>query len=148
MEFKIELKDIEQLSIEKGRIITNKKGKKIETKYIDINRETVLVKLWKHLAKRRSSSENQSCNYPSQGTAAAMTKIAGIMYFDYLVESGLIFKVLIPNDVHDEYLIEPPTNIAEQEAKKLSECMEASAAMFCQSVKIKAVPEIAAYWVH
>lgn len=30
MEFKIELKDIEQLSIEKGRIITNKNGKKIE----------------------------------------------------------------------------------------------------------------------
>ena len=30
MEFKIELKDIEKLSIEKGRIITNKKGKKIE----------------------------------------------------------------------------------------------------------------------
>lgn len=30
MEFKIELKDIEQLSIEKGRIVTNKKGKKIE----------------------------------------------------------------------------------------------------------------------
>jgi len=30
MEFKIELKDIEQLSIENGRIITNKKGKKIE----------------------------------------------------------------------------------------------------------------------
>lgn len=125
-----------------------KKGKKIETKYIDINRETVLIKLWKHLAKRRSSSENQSCNYPSQGTAAAMTKIAGIMYFDYLVESGLIFKVLIPNDVHDEYLIEPPADIAEQEAKKLSECMEASAAMFCQSVTIKAVPEIADHWVH
>ena len=77
-----------------------------------------------------------------------MTKIAGIMYFDYLVESGLIFKVLIPNDVHDEYLIEPPADIAEQEAKKLSEYMEASAAMFCQSVKIKAVPEIATHWVH
>ena len=30
MEFKIELKDIEQLSIEKGSIITNKNGKKIE----------------------------------------------------------------------------------------------------------------------
>lgn len=30
MEFKIELKDIEKLSIEKGKIITNKKGKKIE----------------------------------------------------------------------------------------------------------------------
>ena len=30
MEFKIELKDIEKLSIEKGRIITNKRNKKIE----------------------------------------------------------------------------------------------------------------------
>lgn len=77
-----------------------------------------------------------------------MTKIAGIRYFNHLVNDGLIFKVLIPNDVHDEYLIEPPADIAEQEAKKLSECMEAAAAMFCQSVKIKAVPEIADHWVH
>lgn len=125
-----------------------KKGDKVETKYIDINWQTVIVKVLKHLSKRRSSSENQSCNYTSQGTAAAMTKIAGIMYFDYLVDSGLIFKVLIPNDVHDEYLTEPPAEIAEQEAKKLSECMEYAASLFCKSVTIKAVPEIADHWVH
>lgn len=125
-----------------------KKGDKTETKYIDINWQTVIVKVFKHLSKRRSSSENQSCNYTSQGTAAAMTKIAGIMYFDYLVDSGLIFKVLIPNDVHDEYLTEPPAEIAEQEAKKLSECMEYAASLFCKSVTIKAVPEIADHWVH
>lgn len=125
-----------------------KKGDKTETKYIDINWQTVIVKVFKHLSKRKSSSENQSCNYTSQGTAAAMTKIAGIMYFDYLVDSGLIFKVLIPNDVHDEYLTEPPAEIAEQEAKKLSECMEYAASLFCKSVTIKAVPEIADHWVH
>ena len=125
-----------------------KKGDKVETEYIDINWQTVIVKVLKHLSKRRSSSENQSCNYTSQGTAAAMTKIAGIMYFDYLVDSGLIFKVLIPNDVHDEYLTEPPAEIAEQEAKKLSECMEYAASLFCKSVTIKAVPEIADHWVH
>lgn len=125
-----------------------KKGDKVETKYIDINWQTVIVKVLKHLSKRRSSSENQSCNYTSQGTAAAMTKIAGIMYFDYLVDSGLIFKVLIPNDVHDEYLTEPPAEIAEQEAKKLSECMEYAASLFCKSVTIKAVPKIADHWVH
>lgn len=125
-----------------------KKGDKTETKYIDINWQTVIVKVFKHLSKRRSSSENQSCNYTSQGTAAAMTKIAGIMYFDYLVDSGLIFKVLIPNDVHDEYLTEPPAEIAEQEAKRLSECMEYAASLFCKSVTIKAVPEIADHWVH
>ena len=78
-----------------------KEGDKTETKYIDINWQTVIVKVFKHLSKRRSSSENQSCNYTSQGTAAAMTKVAGILYFDYLVESDLIFKVLIPNDIHD-----------------------------------------------
>lgn len=125
-----------------------KKAGKVEERFIDINRETVYVSVMKHLWKRKSASDNQSCNYPSQGTAAAMTKIAGIRYFNHLVNDGLIFKVLIPNDVHDEYLIEPPEEIAEQEAKKLSECMEYAAAIFCKKVIIKAVPEIASCWVH
>lgn len=125
-----------------------KKAGKVEERFIDINRETVYVSVMKHLWKRRSASDNQSCNYPSQGTAAAMTKIAGIRYFNHLVNDGLIFKVLIPNDVHDEYLIEPPEEITEQEAKKLSECMEYAAAIFCKKVTIKAVPEIAPCWVH
>lgn len=47
-----------------------------------------------------------------------------------------------------EYLIEPPEEIAEQEAKKLSECMEYASAIFCKKVTIKAVPEIAPCWVH
>lgn len=125
-----------------------KKAGKVEERFIDINRETVYVSVMKYLWKRKSASDNQSCNYPSQGTAAAMTKIAGIRYFNHLVKDGLIFKVLIPNDVHDEYLIEPPEEIAEQEAKKLSECMEYAAAIFCKKVTIKAVPEIAPWWVH
>ena len=47
-----------------------------------------------------------------------------------------------------EYLIEPPEEIAEQEAKKLSECMEYAASLFCKKVTIKAVPETASHWVH
>lgn len=125
-----------------------KKAGKVEERFIDINRETVYVSVMKHLWKRKSASDNQSCNYPSQGTAAAMTKIAGIRYFNHLVKDDLIFKVLIPNDVHDEYLIEPPAEIAEQEAKKLSECMEYAARIFCKKVTIKAEPEIADHWVH
>ena len=125
-----------------------KKAGKVEERFIDINRETVYVSVMKHFWKRKSASDNQSCNYASQGTAAAMTKIVGIRYFNHLVNDGLIFKVLIPNDVHDEYLIEPPEEIAEQEAKKLSECMEYAAAIFCKKVTIKAVPELADHWVH
>lgn len=139
-------KPIEEIAVRYSYEV--KKAGKIEERFIDINRETVYVSVMKHLWKRKSASDNQSCNYPSQGTAAAMTKIAGIRYFNHLVNDGLIFKVLIPNDVHDEYLIEPPTEIAEQEAKKLSECMEYAAAIFCKKVTIKAVPEIADHWVH
>ena len=139
-------KPIEEIAVRYSYKV--KKAGKIEERFIDINRETVYVSVMKHLWKRKSASDNQSCNYPSQGTAAAMTKIAGIRYFNHLVNDRLIFKVLIPNDVHDEYLIEPPTEIAEQEAKKLSECMEYAAAIFCKKVTIKAVPEIADHWVH
>lgn len=139
-------KPIEEIAVRYSYKV--KKAGKVEERFIDINRETVYVSVMKHLWKRKSASDNQSCNYPSQGTAAAMTKIAGIRYFNHLVNDGLIFKVLIPNDVHDEYLIEPPTEIAEQEAQKLSECMEYAAAIFCKKVTIKAVPEIAPYWVH
>ena len=139
-------KPIEEIAVRYSYKV--KKAGKIEERFIDINMETVYVSVMKHLWKRKSASDNQSCNYPSQGTAAAMTKIAGIRYFNHLVNDGLIFKVLIPNDVHDEYLIEPPTEIAEQEAKKLSECMEYAAAIFCKKVTIKAVPEIADHWVH
>ena len=139
-------KPIEEIAVRYSYKV--KKAGKIEERFIDINRETVYVSVMKHLWKRKSASDNQSCNYPSQGTAAAMTKIAGIRYFNHLVNDGLIFKVLIPNDVHDEYLIEPPTEIAEQEAKKLSECMEYAAAIFCKKVTIKAVPEIGSCWIH
>lgn len=77
-----------------------------------------------------------------------MTKIAAIRYFNHLVNDGLIFKVLIPNDVHDELLIEPPIEIAEQEGRKLSECMEYAANIFCKKVSIKAEPEIGDHWIH
>lgn len=125
-----------------------KKSNKVEIKYIDINEDTVYITVMKHLWKRKSASDNQSCNYPSQGTAAEMTKIAAIRYFNHLIKDNLIFKVLIPNDVHDELLIEVPTEIAEQEAKILSECMEYAASIFCKKVHIKAVPEIGLHWIH
>lgn len=44
-----------------------KVGNSKETKFIDINWETIIYKILKHFSKRKSSSENQSCNYSSQG---------------------------------------------------------------------------------
>lgn len=41
-----------------------KKAGKVEERFIDINRETVYVSVMKHLWKKKSASDNQSCNYP------------------------------------------------------------------------------------
>lgn len=125
-----------------------KEGKEVKTKMCVVNSATVYTQVYKHLNKRRSSSENQSCNYPSQGTAAAMSKIAGIRYFRHLVEDGLIFTVKIPNMVHDEYLVEAPIEMAEQEAQVLKEHMEYAAKIFCKSVTIHAEPQIGICWIH
>lgn len=41
-----------------------KKAGKVEERVIDINSETVYVSVMGHLWKRKSASDNQSCNYP------------------------------------------------------------------------------------
>lgn len=107
-----------------------------------------LVQDVKSYFQNKSGYERNSLNAPVQGTSAIITKIAGIKYFNYLVENNLLFTVLIPNCVHDEYLIESPKNIAKEQSIILSKCMEDSANIFCKSVKLKAVPEISHCWVH
>lgn len=98
--------------------------------------------------KKKSGYERNALNAPIQGTSAIITKIAGIKYFNHLKEKNRLFHVLIVNDVHDEYLIECPDSLKEEEAKKLSQCMEEAGSIFVKSVKLKAVPEIADHWVH
>jgi len=111
------------------------------------NRPPLMMRVSKFF-KTKSGFERNSLNAPVQGTAAIITKIAGVRYFNHLVESNLLFKVLIPNCVHDEYLIEPPLELLEQETKEIQKAMDEAAAFFCKSVKLVAVPEVADYWIH
>ena len=50
--------------------------------------------------------------------------------------------------VHDEYLVEAPIEMAEQEAQVLKEHMEYAAKIFCKSVTIHAEPQIGICWIH
>lgn len=106
------------------------------------------VELVKHYFKRKGASERMALNYPVQGTAAIITKMAGIRFYYWLIENDLLFKVLIPDDVHDEYLVECPVEISEMVASNLQRCMEEAGALFVKSVRLKAVPEMASYWIH
>ena len=92
--------------------------------------------------------KNRSLNFPIQATGADMIKYAGILYWRHLLESNRVFKCKITIICHDEYLLEVPKELAEEEAKKLQECMELAADRFCKSLKIEATPVITEYWRH
>lgn len=51
--------------------------------------------------KMRGEIERRSYNYPIQGSAADITKLSGIFFFNWLLKNNLFHKVLISNVVHD-----------------------------------------------
>ena len=83
-----------------------------------------------------------------QATAADITKLAGVYYWRSLIERGLVFKSKIVIICHDEYLLEVPKELAEQEAKILKECMEKAGDIFCKRIPITATPVINSWWYH
>lgn len=97
---------------------------------------------------KRGDIERMSLNYPIQGSSADITKLAGVYFFRYLQKNNLIFKVLLPNVVHDEWIVEAPEDIAPEIAKVLQECMEKAGDIFCKVVKLRAEPQITKYWQH
>ncbi len=97
---------------------------------------------------KKGDIERMSLNYPIQGSSADITKLAGVYFFRYLLEKSLVFKVLMPNVVHDEWIVESPKELAEEIKNKLQECMEDAGKVFCKVVKLKADPVISQFWQH
>jgi len=97
---------------------------------------------------KKGDIERMSLNYPIQGSSADITKLAGVYMFRYLEEHKLLFKVLMPNVVHDELHLECPKDMAENLATVLKECMERAGDKFCKTIKLKAEPCITAVWAH
>ena len=97
---------------------------------------------------KKGDIERMSLNYPIQGSSADITKLAGIYFFRYLEENDLVFKVKMPNVVHDEWVVECSEDIQNEISKVLQVCMEKAGDVFCKTVKLKAEPEITKYWQH
>lgn len=87
-------------------------------------------------------------NYPIQGTGAEMMKMAAILFFKYLVEHDLLFKVYIVNLIHDEILVETPKELALELKPVLQDCMEKAGSYFCKTIPVKANPVISNHWTH
>jgi DNA polymerase-1 len=98
--------------------------------------------------KTKGMIERIALNYPIQGTSADITKLAGIYIFRELVKKQLLFKVWMPNVVHDEILLECPIEMSKQMATLVQECMERAGEKFCKTIKLKAEPVITKEWEH
>lgn len=97
---------------------------------------------------KKGDIERMSLNYPIQGSSADITKLAGVYFFEYLEANDLLFTVLMPNVVHDEWIVECPKDMGEEISIVLKDCMEKAGEVFCKVVKLKAEPMITSKWQH
>jgi DNA polymerase I-like protein with 3'-5' exonuclease and polymerase domains len=96
----------------------------------------------------KSNIERTGMNYRIQGTAADMSKLAGIKLFKWILDNNYfdIVKMCIP--VHDEWVVECPINIQEVVSHQLQKAMEDAGKVFCKNIPIYASPVISHYWTH
>ena len=102
--------------------------------------------LVKEYFQLQGTFQRKGLNFPIQGTAADMTKLAAIYVMRWIQENDYINEVKIVVMAHDEIQLECPAVIQEQVKVVLKDCMENAAARFCESVPIPADAEIANHW--
>jgi DNA polymerase-1 len=122
-----------------------KDAKEAHSKGIDVVWAPMKEKISKFF-KIKGAIERKSLNYPIQGTAAEITKLSAIYFFDWIRQNDLIMKVLMVNQIHDENIIEAPKDLIEEASASLKECMERAGEIYCKRVKLKADPVIASCW--
>lgn len=98
--------------------------------------------------KLKGIFERKGLNYPIQGTAANMTKLASIYLMKWILTNNYTFQVKIIVMAHDEIQLECPENLGEAVKTALQDCMERAAKKFCPTVTITADAEISTYWKH
>jgi DNA polymerase-1 len=111
-------------------------------------KETHNEKLRRSADQIRSQIARYSQNYPIQGTAADITKFAGILLFKQILDHNLFNVVKIINLVHDEILIEVPQEMSEEWKEILINCMEKAGNLFCKILPLHAEALIGNYWIH
>lgn len=87
-------------------------------------------------------------NFPIQGTAASIAKIAGIKFFKWIKDQKLVNVVKMVSFIHDQILVECPENMKDKVATELVKAMEEAGALYFTRVPLKASCEIDFCWSH
>ncbi len=104
--------------------------------------------------KLKSDLEKDSINYRIQDRGSMCSKVAGILFFKWIIKNNYQNKVKICIPAHDEYNTEAPEEIAEEVAIVLQQCMEKGAKPFCTRLPLSTDisrldnGELPTYWIH
>ena len=82
-----------------------------------------------------AKTQRQAQNRPIQGTAANISKLAGIYLRDAQIKNP-IFHILML--IHDEWVLECSENNAVEVAALLEECCIKASRVFCKNIDIPA----------
>ena len=108
----------------------------------------------KQFFRIKSDLEKQSVNYRIQNRGACCTKLSGVLFFKWIIKNNLQHKVKICLQVHDEWNVEAPKDIAEQVVDILRKCMEKGAHPFCTRLPLSSGVSrlddgsLPNYWIH
>jgi len=98
--------------------------------------------------KEQEKIKRNALNYPIQGEAGAITKLAPILFRKWILDNELQDVVFITNLVHDEINIEVKEDYASLAADNLEKCMKESANKWCKTIPLTADAVITDYWTH
>jgi DNA polymerase-1 len=101
-------------------------------------------KIWYRAQK--SEMRKESVNTLIQGTAAVMSKLAGIYILDWIERNKMFGRVMIPMFIHDEFILESNTRSIERVAQAAQECMKRAGDECLDLLRIRVEPIIAREW--
>lgn len=102
---------------------------------------------WKLKMKYESSISRLARNYPIQGTASDMMKMAGIFIFDWIVRQKFQHIVKIVAFIHDEIIVECPKDLAELVKEKVDKAMIKAGKILCPDIPIYTESRISKIWL-
>tara|TARA_R110001606_G_scaffold398966_3_gene579751 strand:- start:304 stop:2313 length:2010 start_codon:yes stop_codon:yes gene_type:complete len=102
----------------------------------------------KKASQLRGKMERAAMNYPIQGQAGSITKLAAIYLYEWLGKANLWEDVKVTLLVHDEINLEVTDGYQEVAGKALEECMERAGAVWCKRIPLKADAITTSYWTH
>ncbi len=138
------------LTLKRGHILINEdygRTLKLNEAFSRMNEAKSLGKT-KTFLTNKGIIERKALNAPVQGTAGDMTKLAAVMFNDWIYKNDMSEKMFITNLIHDEINVESLEKYANLAAEKLQYFMEKAGSVWCKRVPIKAEAVIKDYWTH